>query len=707
MGGLRGLQGLASEPPPPRAVVVGHRWDPACTELRRFLDRNQITFRWALPDAPDAEEEWGGPLPGDGDCPAIRVIGGKTVVRPQHRRVAELLGLATEASGAEYDAVIVGAGPAGLAAAVHSASEGRRTIVIERQAPGGQAGTSSRIENYLGFPSGVSGDELASRALQQARRLGAEILVTRSTTRIDAPTRDVHLDGGDLLRARTIVLACGVAWRHLSVEGFDRLVGKGIAYGAARSEAPNTHGLDVHIVGAGNSAGQAALFFSNHAKSVTILCRGESLEKSMSRYLFDQLSTRPNIKWLPKTEVVCAHGDVSLEAIDVRNGATAETTRLESGGLFLFIGADAATEWLPPEIALDHHGYVLTGPDVRKVGRWEHERDPYLLETSIPGIFAAGDVRSSPVKRVAAAVGEGSMAIAFARQYLADSESAARSVTGDDEPQPHVERVEGAKVAVPLVPRSALEVSANRRDDALHDLRVHPRESRGRVPRLFVEDALRMRPERAERPVGGVPWDRQDLDAHSATEPAGKRVEAGKGPPVELGDLGEIVRRQPHLVADTRVVGDDDGGVAGDAAKLADAALLFVVPVVDRQDRHRRIHARVSQRQVAGARTDRRSELRRPLRGHHVARLDGDDMPIARLVRTRAGSDVDDGSRVSERTMDGRRDPRILLPRQRVADPDPVVARPHHRFSRRLQVSAAARASSLPSRTSDRARSAR
>ena len=181
---------------------------------------------------------------------------------------------------------------------------------------------------------------------------------------------------------------------------------------------------------------------------------------------------------------------------------------------------------------------MLTGSDVRAAGRWDLDRDPYLLETSVPGIFACGDVRFSPVKRVAAAVGEGSMAIAFVHQYLADSESAARSVTGDDEPQPHVERVEGAKVAVPLVPRSALEVSANRRDDALHDLRVHPRESRGRVPRLFVEDALRMRPERAERPVGGVPWDRQGLDAHSATEPAGKRVEAGKGPPVELGDLG-------------------------------------------------------------------------------------------------------------------------------------------------------------------------
>jgi thioredoxin reductase (NADPH) len=422
MGGARGLQGIAAEPPPPRAIVVGHRWDASCTELRRFLDRNQITFRWVRPDAPDAAEQWGGPLPADGDCPAIQVVNGKTVVRPQLRRVAELLGLATEAAAGEYDVVIVGAGPAGLAAAVHAASEGRRTIVVERQAPGGQAGTSSRIENYLGFPAGVSGDELASRALQQARRLGAEILVTRSITRIDAAIRHVHLDGGDLLRAQTIILACGVAWRQLSVPGFDRLAGKGISYGAARSEAANTHGLDVHIVGAGNSAGQAAMFFSNHARSVTILCRRESLEKSMSRYLFDQLSARSNIRAITNTEVVAAHGDDSLEAIDVRNSATNETTRLESGGLFLFIGADAETAWLPPEIALDRHGYVLTGPDVAAAGRWELDRDPYLLETSIPGIFACGDVRSSPVKRVAAAVGEGSMAVAFVREYLKDRE---------------------------------------------------------------------------------------------------------------------------------------------------------------------------------------------------------------------------------------------------------------------------------------------
>src|SRR5215213_10238721 len=322
MGGSRGLQGIAADPPPPRAIVVGHRWDASCADLLHFLDRNQITFRWLTPDAPDAAEHWGGPLPADGDLPTIRVVDGKTVVRPQHRRVAELLGLATEAVAAEYDAVIVGAGPAGLAAAVYGASEGLRTIVIEREAPGGQAGTSSRIENYLGFPAGVSGDELASRALQQARRLGAEILVTRSISRIDPATRQVHLDGGDVLRARTIILACGVAWRKLSIDGFDRLAGKGISYGAARSEAVGTHGLDVHIVGAGNSAGQAAMFFSTHARSVTILCRGDTLERSMSRYLVDQLAARPNIHPIYRTEVVAAHGDGSLEAIDIHNRAT-------------------------------------------------------------------------------------------------------------------------------------------------------------------------------------------------------------------------------------------------------------------------------------------------------------------------------------------------------------------------------------------------
>jgi thioredoxin reductase (NADPH) len=417
-GRIGGLQEIAAEPSPPRAVVVGHKWDSDCAALRHFLERNQITFEWIRPDASDAENAWGGSLPVDDDLPTLRVVDGKTVVRPQLRRVAELLGLHTQAALAEYDVVIVGAGPSGLAAGVYGAAEGLSTIVIEREAPGGQAGTSARIENYLGFPSGVSGDELAARALQQARRLGAEIAVTRSITRIDAPRHQVHLDEGDVVKARTIILACGVSWRRLPVEGIDRLTGKGVTYGASRSEASNTHGLDVHVVGAGNSAGQAALFFSTHARSVTILCRSGTLERTMSHYLIEQIATRRNIEVMFEAEVVGVRGDLSLEALDVRNSATGETIGLASGGLFIFIGADAETGWLPSEIALDRNGFVLTGPDVRAAGRWDLERDPYLLETSVPGVFACGDVRLGPVKRVAAAVGEGSMAIAFVHQYL-------------------------------------------------------------------------------------------------------------------------------------------------------------------------------------------------------------------------------------------------------------------------------------------------
>jgi len=440
ISGAAGLSGLAAAPPPPRAVVLGHRVDPSCAELRRFLDRNHVVHRWVTPDQPDAVEQWGSPLPEEDELPSVRVLDDETVVkphlrqvagmlgldaeavlRPQLRRIAELLDLGTEARRSEYDAVVVGAGPAGLAAAVYGASEGLDLLVIEREAPGGQAGTSSRIENYLGFADGVSGDELASRALKQARRLGAEIVVTRSITGIDTTTRELQLDAGDVIRGRTIILACGVTWRRLAIEGFDRLQGKGIFYGAARSEASNVHGLDVHIVGAGNSAGQAAMFFSTYARSVSILCRGEGLQKSMSRYLIDQLASRDNIRVLARTEIVAAHGDAALETIDVRDAAADTTSRVDSGGVFIFIGADAETEWLPAEIALDPNGFVLTGADVRAAGGWELDRDPYLLETSVPGIFACGDVRFGPVKRVAAAVGEGSMAIAFVHQFLRDA----------------------------------------------------------------------------------------------------------------------------------------------------------------------------------------------------------------------------------------------------------------------------------------------
>src|SRR6266853_763118 len=269
-------------------------------EVVKLFDGVARTLGWRVPGTVFGEVPLalGSPFPGGYRAAepsrVLRLAEGPELKQPKARDLAGMLGLQTTAKLQSYDTVVVGGGPAGLAAAVYGASEGLRTLVVEREAPGGQAGTSSRIENYLGFPNGVSGDELASRALRQARRLGAEILVTRSITRIDAATHQVHLDGGDVLRARAIILACGVTWRRLAIEGFDRLAGKGISYGAARSEAANTHGLDIHIIGAGNSAGQAAMFFSSHARSVTILYRGETLEKSMSRYLVEQLVTRAN-----------------------------------------------------------------------------------------------------------------------------------------------------------------------------------------------------------------------------------------------------------------------------------------------------------------------------------------------------------------------------------------------------------------------------
>ncbi len=416
---IGGLQGIAAEPPRSRITMVGHRWDPACTAMRQFLARNQITYDWMTPDAPDLAARWSGPRPADDECPSFRLADGTLLRRPAQRKIAERLGLQTHARHPEYDTVVIGGGPAGLAAAVYGASEGLRTVVVEREAPGGQAGTSSRIENYLGFPSGVSGDELASRALQQAKRLGAEILVTRSVAGIDTAARRVHLDGGDAIAARTVILATGVAWRRLAIEGFDRLIGKGIYYGAARSEAAATHGLDIYLIGAGNSAGQAALFFASHARSVTLVVRGESMAASMSHYLIGQIAAQSNVAVRTRSEVVAAHGDTHLTAIDVRDGATGAVTRHDCGGLFVFIGADAETAWLPEDVARDRRGYVLTGDDVVKAGRWSHERDPWLLETSAPGVFACGDVRLSPVKRVASAVGEGSMAIAFVHKYLA------------------------------------------------------------------------------------------------------------------------------------------------------------------------------------------------------------------------------------------------------------------------------------------------
>jgi thioredoxin reductase (NADPH) len=400
------VRAVFAEPLVPAMVVIGPRLDPDVHLVESFLDRNQISY--------DRLE------PGDaaGPHPVIEAHDGARLVAPALRDIATAAGLTVAPSRTQYDVVIVGGGPAGLTAAVNAASEGLQTTLIEAFAPGGQAGTSTRIENYTGFPFGVSGDDLASRALQQARRLGAEIVVTRRADGIDPAAMTVTLDGGDVLETRSIVLALGVEWRRLAIDSLERLVGSGVYYGAARSDAALAHGNDVFLIGAGNSAGQAAIFFSGHARSVTLLVRGESLAASMSQYLIDQIATKANIHVETRSEVVAALGEEHLDAIDVVDRRTDETSRRQTTALFVMIGADAATGWLPAEIARDEHGFVVTGAEAMRTARWPSDRELFALETSVPGIFAVGDVRSGSVKRVASAVGEGGIAIALVHRHL-------------------------------------------------------------------------------------------------------------------------------------------------------------------------------------------------------------------------------------------------------------------------------------------------
>jgi thioredoxin reductase (NADPH) len=412
------LRTATAQPLEPTMFVVGPRLDPGVHGCDIFLHRNQIRYERLSPDDPAAVARTGGAAV-TAPYPVVVLRDGTQLVAPTMRTVATVAGLTVAPGRTHYDVVIVGGGPAGLTAAVNGASEGLQTGLIESFAPGGQAGTSSRIENYTGFPFGVSGDELASRALRQAKRLGAEIVVTRRVEAIDPQDMTVTLDGGEVLRTRSVVLATGVEWRRLEIDSIDRFVGSGVYYGAAPSDAGLAQGTDVHLIGAGNSAGQAAIFFSNHARSVTLLVRGETLAESMSHYLIEQIATKANIRVETRSEVVGMHGDEQLEAIDVVDRRTGTTSRRAASVVFVLIGAKAATDWLPAEIARDEHGFVLTGTDAMSAGHWNVGREPLALETSAPGIFAVGDIRSGSVKRVAASVGEGGVAIALVHRYLA------------------------------------------------------------------------------------------------------------------------------------------------------------------------------------------------------------------------------------------------------------------------------------------------
>jgi thioredoxin reductase (NADPH) len=405
--------------PTSRVFIFGRNNDADCHDIRTFLSANRIPYEWV--DRDRYPERVPAGASDDPDCPAVSVDGQLFVEPPTTREVAEALQLQTKPKRDSYDVVIVGAGPAGMAAGVYGSSEGLRVLIVERCAAGGQAGTSSRIENYLGFPEGISGEDLTGRGFKQATYFGAEVALTRSVEKITRSSEGYlcEFDGGQSVSTRAVVLATGVDWRRLQAKGEDRLLGRGIFYGAARQEATNVVGKKIFVVGGGNSAGQAAVFLSSYAAEVKVLVRGEGLKRTMSQYLIDQIASKANIQVLPFTQVVSADGEDRLERIEARVQAPHQMEKIvghEADALFVMIGADASTSWLPDGLERDPNGYICTGRDLTT---WKLDRHPFPLETSLPGVFSAGDVRHNSIKRVSSGVGEGSMAIAFIHQYLA------------------------------------------------------------------------------------------------------------------------------------------------------------------------------------------------------------------------------------------------------------------------------------------------
>ena len=409
------------KPPFDGIRVVGVRWSAVDHAVRDFLSRNRIPFQWLNPEtSPDALDLLKEKGIDDTRLPVILFGDGTALVQPSSTEIASKVGLRTQAQQEFYDVVVIGAGPAGLAAGVYGASEGLRTLVVEASAPGGQAGSSSKIENYLGFPEGLSGEELAKRAFLQANRLGAEFLTQRvSNIRSENQYRILTMEDAREVTCHVCLIATGVDYCKLDVPGADRLSGAGVYYGAALTEAMSCKEEAVYIVGGANSAGQAAMHFSRYADKVHMLVRGKSLESSMSKYLIDQIEATANITVETRTEVIGMSGDTHLECLQLRTPRGEEAR--PAGSLFIFIGAEPKTEWLPQELCRDSKGFILAGPDLKAKSpkSWTLDRDPYLLETSVPGIFVAGDVRFNSVKRCASAVGEGSIAIQFVHQYLA------------------------------------------------------------------------------------------------------------------------------------------------------------------------------------------------------------------------------------------------------------------------------------------------
>jgi thioredoxin reductase (NADPH) len=410
--------------PVPEIKVVGHRWSARCSEVREFLARNQVPYRWYNSDEPEAQRLLEAAHADGLSLPVVITPDGDPLIEPSDAELAARVGLATTPAKDFYDLIVIGGGPAGLGAAVYGASEGLRTVLVERTATGGQAGQSSRIENYLGFPDGVSGAQLTDRARRQAAKFGAEVLTTRDVVALDVcgSARRVRFADGTTIDAHTIILATGVTYRQLNAPGVANLTGRGVYYGSALTEASACLGQDVYVVGGANSAGQAAVYLSRHAKSVTILVRGPSLERSMSYYLIKQIEDVPNISVRTCTEVTEAFGDDHLESLTLRNTATGDTETVDAQLLFLFIGAAPLTDWLDGVVVRDSGGFVVSGPDLSVGGErprgWELDRMPYHLETSVPGVFVAGDARAESAKRVASAVGEGALAVMLVHRYL-------------------------------------------------------------------------------------------------------------------------------------------------------------------------------------------------------------------------------------------------------------------------------------------------
>ncbi|MBF5001442.1 FAD-dependent oxidoreductase [Nocardia sp. BSTN01] len=405
--------------------VIGHRWSARSSEVREFLARNQLPYRWYLADDPEGLRLLEAAGADAEQCPVVIDPSGNVLLSPSDSELADCVGLNTDPSGEFYDLIVVGGGPAGLGAAVYGASEGLRTVLVERTATGGQAGQSSRIENYLGFPDGLSGAQLADRARRQAVKFGAELITAREVVGLEAcgSARRVLFSDGSCVSAHAVLIATGVNYRHHPAPGVDDFTGRGVYYGSAMTEAADCADREVYIVGGANSAGQAAVFLSRHACTVHILVRGSSLDQSMSHYLIRQIEAVPNIKVRTNTEVVAADGSDHLERIVLRNNATGAEDKVDAERLFLFIGAAPETDWLDGHLIRDESGYVLAGPDLMVDGTrppgWELPRPPHHLETSIPGVFVAGDVRSESAKRVASAVGEGAMAVMLVHRYLA------------------------------------------------------------------------------------------------------------------------------------------------------------------------------------------------------------------------------------------------------------------------------------------------